>query len=201
VGRALHPHFLAALCAATALLAAGCGDRSNLIPQSRAADLSSQLDDIKAAIDAGRCDGLSAKVATFHDDATSLPKTVDRRLRSRINQGVKSLQAHAAADCRDNAAADEQPSDTTPSDTTPSDTTPSDTTPSNTTPTDTTPTDTTPTDTTPTDTTPTDTTPNDGDTGGTGDGGTGGTDDGSGQGSSATPSGSGGGGETAEVLP
>jgi hypothetical protein len=171
VGRAPLPHLIALLCGFLAAVAVGCGDRSNLIPGQRASDLTSQLDDIKSAIDAGRCDGLSARVKAFHDDATSLDPAVDRRLRTRLRQGANSLQDHAVDDCEAAAAAQTQTqtTDTTPQ-TTPTQTVTTDTTP--TVPTQTTPT--TPPATTPT--TPSTTTPPSGQTPTTADGGdTGGT--------------------------
>ncbi len=184
------------MLALAALVASGCGgDRSNLIPSQRAQDLTSQLDALQEQIAAGKCDGLAAKVDTFHDDATSLTKPVDSRLRRRINDGVTSLRKNALTTCRNVAARlaaeqqDQTQTDTTPTDTTPTET---DTTPTTTTPTTTTPT--TPTPTTPTEPTtgtppdtgggtegPSDTTPGgtssgdgiSGGNGGTGDGGTG----------------------------
>ncbi|HWI70695.1 MAG TPA: hypothetical protein VNT55_01975 [Baekduia sp.] len=149
MARAPLPHLVALLCGVLAALAVGCGDRSNLIPQSRADDLTQQLADIKAAIDQGECDGLATKVKAFHDDATSLSSSVDASLRRRINEGVAALQDTAAQDCATNAA------ETTTTDTTP-DTTTTETTPTETT---TTATTTVPTTTTPTTTTPTTTTP------------------------------------------
>jgi cell division protein FtsN len=106
VARAPLPHLVALLCGVLAALAAGCGDRSNLIPQTRADSLTKQLADIKASVDQGECDGLSDRVKAFHDDATSLSSSVDARLRKRLNQGVASLQDHASTDCQ--AAADAQ---------------------------------------------------------------------------------------------
>jgi cell division protein FtsN len=151
VPRAPLPHFVALLCGALAALAVGCGDRSNLIPQTRADDLTQQLADIKAAVDQGECDGLNDRVKTFHDDATNLSSSVDARLRKRINDGVASLQDHAAKDC---ATARDAQTDTTQTDTTPTDTQP-DTTTTETQTTETqTETTTTPTDTTTTPTTP-----------------------------------------------
>jgi hypothetical protein len=157
VGRAPFPHLLALLCGFLAAAAVGCGaDRSNLIPSSRASDLTGQLDDIQAAIAAGECDGLGAKVARFKADAAKLGPPVDRRLRKRINDGADSLAAHAIDDCRAAAQAKTQ-TQTTETTTTPTTTTTTPTT-TETTPT-TTPTTTTP---APTDTTttpaPTDTT-------------------------------------------
>jgi hypothetical protein len=157
VVRAPFPHFLALLCgfALSVAVATGCGaDRSNLIPSQRAQDLVGQLDAIKAQIDSGNCDGLTTKVDAFHNDATSLTKPVDSRLRKRINEGVKSLQQHALDDCQAAAAAKTQTTDTTTTETTPTETVPTTTTTTPTT-TETTPTDTTPTTTTP----PTETTP------------------------------------------
>jgi hypothetical protein len=184
VGRASLPHLLALLCgfALVVLVATGCGgDRSNLIPSQRAQDLVGQLDDIKAKIDAGDCDGLESKLTTFHDDATSLPGQVDSRLRKRINAGVTSLRAHAVDQCQ---AVAEAGTDTTPTDTTPTDTTTTET-QTDTTPTETTPTEATPTDTTPSDTTPSDTTPPD--SGVTPPTDTSGAGDGSGSGDGSTP--------------
>jgi type II secretory pathway pseudopilin PulG len=147
------PHLLALLCGFAAALAVGCGDRSNLIPSSRASELTQQLADMRASIAAGECDGLSGRVEAFHDDAADLGSGVDKRLRSRINQGAASLREHAVTDCQDEATrrrqAATQPSDTTPPDTQ-TDTTTTETS------TETVPTDTT---TTPTTTTPSDTAP------------------------------------------
>jgi Tfp pilus assembly major pilin PilA len=181
VGRRL-PQLLAILSVLAALVATGCGgDRSNLIPSQRAQELTTQLDALKAQIDAGKCDGLATRIDTFHDDATSLTKPVDSRLRKRINEGVTSLRKNALTTCRNIAArlaaeqADQTQTDTTTTDTTTTETTTTETTPTTSTPTTSTPTDTSPpTTVTPPDTgggtgAPSDTTP--GDTGsGSGDG-------------------------------
>jgi len=162
------PHLLALLCGLAAALAVGCGDRSNLIPAGRASDLTQQLSAIEAAMDAGQCDGLMAKVDTFHDAATNLSSSVDTRLRKRINQGAVSLQSHALATCKQHAA-EQQASDAAPSDTVPPDTE-TDTQPTETA-TETTPTETS-TETTPSDAAPPSTTtpvtPTTPETGGTG---------------------------------
>ncbi len=116
------PHLLALLCVLAAAPAVGCGDRSNLIPSSRASELTQQLTDLQASIAAGECDGLSGRVTAFHDDAADLGGAVDKRLRTRINQGAASLRAHAVSDCEAAADAARQPTETQPSDTTPPDT-------------------------------------------------------------------------------
>ena len=74
------PRLLALLCGFAAALAIGCGDRSNLIPSSRSAELQQQLTDLQASIAAGQCDGLSGRVQAFHDDAAELGGKVDKRL-------------------------------------------------------------------------------------------------------------------------
>jgi hypothetical protein len=159
VPRAPFPHLVALLCGALAALAVGCGDRSNLIPASRADALTQQLADLKAAIDQGECDGLDAQVKSFHDAATNLSSSVDSRLRKRINDGVASLQDHAAQDCQDAKDAQAQAqTDTTTTDTqTDTTATATQTTATQTTDTTTVPPDTTSTSTTPD--TPTTTTP------------------------------------------
>jgi hypothetical protein len=119
------PHLLALLCGFAVALAVGCGDRSNLIPASRSAELQQQLDDLQASIAAGECDGLSGRVEAFRDDAASLGGEVDKRLRARINDGAASLRRHAVSDCQDAAEAadaareqtETQPSETTPPET------------------------------------------------------------------------------------
>jgi hypothetical protein len=176
------PHLLALLCGLAVALAVGCGDRSNLIPPSRASELTQQLSDLQASIDAGECDGLSARVTAFHDDAADLGGKVDKRLRARINDGAASLQERAVSDCEAAAEAAQRQTETQPSDTTPPDTQ-TDTTPTETqtqtAPTETTPSTVTPpqttTPTTPTTETPTspvEPTPGDGGSPSSGTGGT-----------------------------
>jgi hypothetical protein len=151
-----------------AALVVGCSDRSNLIPPQSASSLKDSLAQVRAAADAGDCTRAQTALDQTIAQAGRLPSTVDRRLRQRINEGLRTLRDTVPRDCAANRT---QPAttDTTPTttETTPTDTTPTDTTP--TTPTDTTPT--TPTDTTPsttepapptTDTTPADTTANGG---------------------------------------
>jgi cell division protein FtsN len=176
------PHLLALLCGFAVALAVGCGDRSNLIPPSRASELTQQLSDLQTSIDGGQCDGLPGRVQAFHDDAADLGGAVDKRLRARINDGAASLQEHAVSDCEAAAAEAREQTETTTTETTPEETqtnttttetqtqtTPSETTPSTATPPQTT-TPTTPTTETPT--TPAEPTPGDGSTPSDGNGGT-----------------------------
>jgi hypothetical protein len=163
VRRAL-PYLLALALGVAAALAVGCGDRSNLIPQSDAQALKNDLAELKQAVGGGDCAAAQAALDRAKRDALALPANVDRRLRRRINQQIAALQESVPKDCRSAQTTETTP--TTPTDTTPTETTPT-TTETTPTATETTPTTTTPT--TPTETTPppTDTTPSDG-TGGTG---------------------------------
>jgi hypothetical protein len=155
VRRAL-PHLSALVCGVAAALVVGCAGQSNLVPANDAQTLKDQLAQVQQAVKAGNCAAAASALAQAKQTAQALPASVDRRLRQRINRGIKALEDTAPNDCRAAAPATVT---TTQTDTTPTDTTPTqtDTTPTDTTPT--TPTDTTPTDTTPATTTPSDTTP------------------------------------------
>jgi cell division protein FtsN len=165
VRRAL-PHLAALLCGVAAALVVGCGDRSHLIPQTRADGLKSTLSSVQQAVDAGDCAAAAAGVRQLRAQVEHLPTSVDKRLKSNLRQGVRQLKSNFEDDC---ANAQQQTVDTTTTETqtvetetTPTETT---TTPTVTTPTDTTTTPTTtpttPT-TTPTQPTATSTTPNGG---------------------------------------
>jgi hypothetical protein len=136
--------------AASLLLACG-QDRSNLIPPANAQALNARLEQVKAALDAGDCTNISQLVAAAKREAANLPATVDRRLRQRINDGIRALESEAPTQCTTPATQTE----TIPTVTTPAETTHTSTTTQTTATTQTTPT--TPTTATPTTTTPTST--------------------------------------------
>jgi hypothetical protein len=174
VPRAPLPHLVALLLGVAAAVAVGCGDRSNLIPASKANAMEQQLADIKARIDQGDCNGITADVRRFRTAVTDgLSSKVDRELRQRLRQGADSLADHAATDCaavRNGLTQTTETTDTQTTETAPTETATVETT---TTPTTTTPTTTTPTTTTPTTTEPSTATP-EGTTDGTADNGNGG---------------------------
>lgn len=99
VPRAPLPHLVALVLGVGAAVAVGCGDRSNLIPASRADDLTQQLADIKSRIADGKCDGITDDVRKFRTSVTSLSGSVDRRLRQRLREGADSLLDQAADEC------------------------------------------------------------------------------------------------------
>ena len=160
-----------------AALAVGCGDRSNLIPQSRADSLQQQLSDIKSRIDQGDCDGITGDVRQFRTAVTDgLSSKVDRELRQRLRQGADSLLDTAADACAAARLAQTQTTDTQTTETQTTDTTTVETQTQAQTQTQTTetPTTETPTTETPTTTEPPATTAPDGVTGTTPDNGNGG---------------------------
>jgi hypothetical protein len=154
VRRAL-PHLLALILGVAAALAVGCGDRSNLIPGDAASEIKAQLATAQSAIASGDCAAATRAVAAAKARAGALGPPVDKRLRSRINDGIRALEKAAPTDCK---AAQTQ-TETTTTETTPTETTPTETVPTETTPTETVPPVTTTTQTTPTDTVPPATTP------------------------------------------
>jgi hypothetical protein len=158
VGRAL-PHLSALFCGVAAALAVGCGDRSHLVPSDDAQALKSSLAQVQQAVDAGDCSAASDAVQTTEREAGQLPGSVDRRLRARINQGVRQLKRRFAIDCANNQS-EPTPTESTPtsSGTPPTTSTP----PTTTTNTTTTPTTTTTTTTTTTEPPPSSGTPNGG---------------------------------------
>jgi hypothetical protein len=147
----------------TAAVAIGCGGSDeHLIPSDDASRLKDRIAAVSDAIDAGDCPRAEAAVNQAILSARLLPPTIDKRLRARINQGMRALRDRVPEACQ--AARTETTTTPTVTQTTPTETTPTTTTPTTTTPTVTTPPTTTPTVTTPTVTTPADS----GGSGGTG---------------------------------
>jgi hypothetical protein len=145
---------------AAALLVACGGSNQKLLPPVSADRVKNHLAEIRQALDQQDCPKAEAGVRSLYSDLARIPNTVDRRLRTRLREGIDKLSARVPTDCQQpTTTTDTVPTTTTTVPTT--ETTPPDTT-TTTTPTDTTTT-TTPTDTTTT-TTPTDTSPSNGGT-------------------------------------
>jgi hypothetical protein len=147
---------------AAALLVACGSSNQKLLPAVSADRIKNHLAETRQALDQQDCQRAEAGVQTLYSDLARIPPTVDRRLRTRLREGIDKLSARVPTDCQQpTTTTDTVPTTTAPAPTT--DTTPTDTTTTTTTtPTDTT-TITTPTDTTTT-TTPTDTSPSNGGT-------------------------------------
>ncbi|HEU4973963.1 MAG TPA: hypothetical protein VFT50_02645 [Baekduia sp.] len=174
--RAPLPHLCALLAGVAASVALGCGDRSNLIPVNDAGTLKDQLAAVQDAVDAGDCAAAEAALNRADASAQQLPRSVDRRLRRRIADGLQQLHQVVPTDCQQTeTTTTETTPETVPTETTPPETVTTETLPPETTTTTvpTTPTTTPTTPTTPTETTPTETTPGASpETGGTPDTGT-----------------------------
>ncbi len=156
---------LAFLLGVAAAAVVACGSSSSkLLPPAGAARLTDQLAQVKQAVDEQDCAKAATRVQILYADLARLPPTVDRRLRSRLREGIDKLSARVPTDCN-------QPQTQTQTLSTETTTTPPATTQTQTTP----PTDTqTPTTSTPTTTTPptsTPTTPSNGGTQPPGNGG------------------------------
>jgi hypothetical protein len=160
--RRLVPHLLALALGVAAAVAVGCGGSdANLIPSDDASRLKDRIAEVRDAIEAGDCARAEAAVERAIGSARLVDPDVDRRLRMRINQGLRALRDRVPTACRETQT--ETVTVPTTTEPTTTETTPT-TTPTTTTPPETTPTTTTPT--TPTETTPPATTPSD--SGGTG---------------------------------
>jgi hypothetical protein len=153
-----------ALGIAAALLVA-CGDTSGLIPSNDASQINQNIDAAAEASSSGRCTRAGSAVERALAHVNQLPSSVDPRLKARLIEGLRKLEATAATECTANKT------DTTTTETATTDTATTDTATTDTATTDTTPTETQPTETQPTETQPTETQPTD--TGGDGTGGTG----------------------------
>jgi hypothetical protein len=156
------PLLTAAIVAAVAGLATGCGNSQKLLPPSRASALDTALGQISDATRAGECQQALDALGSAQKAYAALPASVDDALMARLRDGLQQLTETVPVQCK--AAADQTQPATTPS-TTATTTTPSTTTtttePTTTTTTTTTATTTEP-PTTATTTPPTDTLPNGG---------------------------------------
>jgi hypothetical protein len=145
---------------AAALLVACGGSNQKLLPPVSADRIKNHLAEIRQALDQQDCPKAEAGVRSLYSDLARIPNTVDRRLRTRLREGIDKLSTRVPIDCQQQiTTTDTVPTTTTPAPTT--DTTPTDTTTTTTTTETTTTPPPPPTDTTPT---PTDTTPSGGGT-------------------------------------
>lgn len=98
--RRARPYLLALLVGAAAALAAGCGDRSNLLPPAHASKLSDQLDAVREAVNAGDCTAAGQALARADATLDRVPSTVSRALRTRMRDGLDQLRTTVPRDCR-----------------------------------------------------------------------------------------------------
>jgi len=88
---------------------AGCGsDNPELIPSTRASALSSTVDEIKAACDAGNTAKAKAAVTTANQQVSELPRRVNAKLRRNLQDWLAHIGDRVDQDCKQ----DETPSPT-----------------------------------------------------------------------------------------
>jgi cell division protein FtsN len=120
---------------AALLVACGTGTEDG-IPAADASELKSQLEDVRQAVDAGRCDDVPGQVRQVVAGVDRLPSSVDARLRDELRNGAERLRNRAIEECNAGLAepttTETQPSTQTQTQTTPTVTT---TVPTTTTPT------------------------------------------------------------------
>ncbi|WP_354698142.1 hypothetical protein [Paraconexibacter sp. AEG42_29] len=129
----LAPSLCALLLGAGTAFAAGCGDRSGLLPPSAANEVKSELGTVRDEVDAGNCPGAGTAIDRARSAVNNV-EGLDAKLRSHLLGGIGTLAGRAKQECVQDKPDRETEPDTTTTDTT--DTTP--TTPE-TTPTDTDP--------------------------------------------------------------
>lgn len=77
-----------------------CGGGAGLLSGDHAATLSSQLDKISSAVDAGHCSTASSAAASLRSNVDALPRSVNAKLRRNLAQGASTVAELAQQDCR-----------------------------------------------------------------------------------------------------
>ncbi len=122
------PYLLAlALGASTGLVAAcGGGGTKDGIPAASAGELKSQIEDVKQAVDDGRCSDVRGQLRQVDSGIDDLPGSVDPTLVSALRDGADKLRSSAVDECDPDAGT--QTTQTTTTETTPTETIPTETT-------------------------------------------------------------------------
>ncbi len=100
--RPTSPFALVALLALAALTLASCGDGNSGgdLSHSRASRLRSTLDSVEQRVNAGDCAGATAQAQTLQQQASDLPRRVDRKLQEALIAGAGRLQQLVASQCQ-----------------------------------------------------------------------------------------------------
>ena len=110
--RRLLPHLLAALLGVGAALLAACGAGTEAgIPAANADDLKSQIEDVRQAVDDGRCSDVPGQLRQVDEGIDDLPPSTDEQLVTNLRDGADTLRRLAADEC-------EAPTETTTTETT-----------------------------------------------------------------------------------
>jgi hypothetical protein len=76
-----------------------CGGGSGLLSGDQSNSLSSQLNQVSAAVQSGNCGAASNASAGFNNAVQNLPVTVNPTLRSNLSQGASTVAQLAQTDC------------------------------------------------------------------------------------------------------
>jgi len=78
---------------------AACGGGAGLLSGDQAGTLNNQLNQISAALAAGRCSAAETAAHRLLQEAASLPSTVDSRLRQDLDLGAETISQLAPKQC------------------------------------------------------------------------------------------------------
>ena len=95
------PHLLALVLGLAAAFAVGCGSGEHLIPSDDAGRLKDRIAAVQDAIQAGDCQRAVAAADQAVASGRLLGPPIDRRLRVRINQGLRALRDRTPQACRE----------------------------------------------------------------------------------------------------
>ena len=94
------PHLVALALGVGAALLVACGATTKGgIPAASAGELKSQIEDVRQAVEGGRCDELEGQLRQVDDGVQALPATVDQRLRSSLRDAADRLRRQAVDEC------------------------------------------------------------------------------------------------------
>jgi outer membrane biosynthesis protein TonB len=100
--RRILPFLLAALLGAGAALLAACGAGTEAgIPQANASDLKSQIEDVRQAVDDGRCSDVPGQLRQVDEGIDDLPPSTDDQLVSNLRDGADKLLSVSREECSD----------------------------------------------------------------------------------------------------
>jgi len=119
----LLPHLLALLLGVGAALLVACGGGTKGgIPAASAGDLKGQIEDVRQAVDGGRCEDVSGQLRQVDTGIDNLPATVDQRLRQSLRDAGDALRRAAVDECNERATTTETTPPETTTKTTPAET-------------------------------------------------------------------------------
>ena len=95
------PYLLALTLGASAALLAACGGGGTKdgIPAASAGELKSQIEDVKQAVDDGRCSDVRGQLRQVDSGIDDLPGSVEPTLVSALRDGAEKLRSNSVDEC------------------------------------------------------------------------------------------------------